>query len=86
MRWEKGLGAENPKWSCGGSVLGLPCETVVEGGEGRWREVVWWFVGDNGGHGVAHLQVQGGGKGWGAENPKPSTTAQFWAASGHWEV
>ena len=36
--------------------------------------------------GVVHLQAQGGGRGWGAENPKLSTTAQFWAASWHWKV
>jgi hypothetical protein len=33
---KRGLGAKNPKQSCGGSVLGLPCKTAVEGGEGRW--------------------------------------------------
>ena len=45
--------------------------------------MVWWLVGDDGGRGAAHSQTQGGGRGWGAENPKPSTTARFGAASGH---
>ena len=31
-----GWGAKNPKQSCSGSVLGLPCKMVVEGGKGRW--------------------------------------------------
>ena len=51
-----------------------------------WREVEWLHVGDNSGRGAVHLQAQGGRRGWGAENPKPSVAAWFWATSGHWEV
>ena len=79
----EGVGGRKPKteprWLCFGS-------TVRNGGGGRWREVVWWLVGDDSGRGAAHSQAQGGGRGWGAENPKPSTTARFWAASGRWDV
>jgi hypothetical protein len=36
MRQERGLGAKNTETEHNGSILGAPCETMVEGDGGRW--------------------------------------------------
>jgi hypothetical protein len=72
------LGAESPYLSRCGSVLGVPCQTAVEGG-GRM-----WLGGSYNATVVVGCCIRKpkAGRGLGAENPKPNVTARFQAAFG----
>ena len=74
----RGLRAENPKPSHNGLIPGLPSQSAMVGSAGYWWCTSLKVVAVAG---IAFANTSGE-KGFGAENPKLSPCARFWAASG----
>jgi hypothetical protein len=70
------LGAEDPNPSRCGSVLGVPCQTAVEGGGRMWLGGLYDATVVVG----CCIFKPTARRGLGAENPKPNATTRFQAA------